>query len=91
MSNRDRLRLEVSQASRVGVAGQLHSEWTIRVGEDRKLAGWVRGVPSTATGRRDFVSIALDRKGRRVYLSPCFGRDGNVHAVAAIMDVAVSL
>jgi hypothetical protein len=91
MGKRDGLRLEVSQASRVSVGGQLHSEWEIRTGEDRTLAGWVRGVPSTATGEREYVPIALDRRGRRVYLSPCFGRDGNVHAVAAIMDRSVSL
>jgi hypothetical protein len=89
MSNRNQAKLEVTQVSRVSVCGQLHSEWNIYV--NGTLAGYVRGVPSTATGGREYVPIALDHKGRRVYLSPTFGKEGNVHALEAIMDLAVSL
>lgn len=83
-------RLEITQVSRVSVGGQLHSEWEITI--DGRLSGYVRGVPSTATGGREYVVIAIDHKGRRVYHPVSYsGLDGNVHAVATLLDRAVSL
>lgn len=78
--------LEVEQVSRISVGGQLHSEWTIAV--DGKLAGWVHGLPSTATGLREYIAILWDsERERRVYLPLSYSSHwGNVRAVAAILD-----